>query len=433
MKSLNQFLKLFLMSIIIISCTSDEYIDDIENRTYFKSVTAIDDNLSRLINHLEISGTFLRTVNSEEGIQTEFGTLKLDQIIERIVNTNEKQPTYSIKIIPSEILANQVEYLILTPKQEKYYGYIIQFSLDAPSDRMSKSIFDSFNGTIRILNFKREILSEEFFANGVQIDKPNTSSRTQTTYSDCDCKYVLEPVYGPVTGEIIGHDIVIDCECSESGGSGSSGGDGGNTGGIGEPIAIPGDRGSGGSGSGGGSGETIGFEDVANAEILVENIEFELQDLTLPQLRQQYAGRMSEKELEYFDNNLSSSQQLTYLQNAYRAEETIRDLAPETASLHNDKWDALRHAYLHGLSSENLSITISQKLGDLHEDWVGNPPDEKDMDLFNNQKGRDTYTQLKNQNLTGHFYKTGLLISLINLMNSGGLKQIKNGILTNTP
>ena len=172
---------------------------------------------------------------------------------------------------------------------------------------------------------------------------------------------------------------------------------------------------------------------ISETGFTVSKAEQKLKNLTFSQLRNKYAPRMQKKELNYFDNNLTSVQKFNYLKNAYLAEETIKDLSPNNALLHNDQWDALRHAYLHGLTSENLSTQISKTMGDLHEDWSGNPSLEKQMDLFNNQKGRDTYTVLVSKNLTGHYYNVGLLISLIELMNNGGLKKLQNGTIVNTP
>ena len=52
----------------------------------------------------------------------------------------------------------------------------------------------------------------------------------------------------------------------------------------------------------------------------------------------------------------------------------------------------------------------------------GNPIIEKAMDLYNNDVGRGEYIRLLSKNLTGHYYNTGILASLINLKNNGGLR-----------
>jgi hypothetical protein len=76
---------------------------------------------------------------------------------------------------------------------------------------------------------------------------------------------------------------------------------------------------------------------------------------------------------------------------------------------------------------------LAKKLGNAHENWIGNPPLEKEMDLFNNQVGYEQYLYLHNLNLSGHFYNDALIIKLLDLVEKGGLKRIKDGKLVPTP
>lgn len=386
-----------------------------------------DANLSKLVDVLGSNGSNGRSSETMTyGIDA--GELQLDEIIERFTNSDQPGANYTIRLRPLEGSELTIEYLVLVAGQQGYSGYIIQFQPDS-GNFPKEAFFEGYTGLIRILNLERTVKSTEYFKNGDQMKDEDGGGRTATDLNNCECKYVLKPYVGPITGNTIGSDVGISCECDVSSGSSPE---------INSPeIGTPIGEGSGGSSNGGGTvsggGETIGFEEVAVADLAISAVETQLSNLTLPQLRAKYEGRMSQSELSYFDNNLSSAQKLAYLRNAYRAEETIKDLAPLGASLHNDKWDALRHAYLHGLTSENLGLGISITMGDLHEDFAGNPNVEKLMDLHNNQKGREIYSQLGNQDLTGHFFRTGLLISLINSMESGGLKKISSGTLVNTP
>jgi len=57
--------------------------------------------------------------------------------------------------------------------------------------------------------------------------------------------------------------------------------------------------------------------------------------------------------------------------------------------LYNDEADAFRHCYWNGLMTISMGSSEARGFGDRHEDFSGNDAKEKDMDLFNNGKGRD--------------------------------------------
>jgi hypothetical protein len=191
---------------------------------------------------------------------TSAGFLNIDQIIERIAQEG-RPASYSIRMTPPSYVKGTIEYLILVASEGGYVGYIMQFEPTAPGN----SLFQDFTGIIRILDLDREVRSESFFEQGHQTTQGNKSGRTATLYEGCDCAYVFEPIYGPVTGTVIGHDVVIECECREAGGGDGDGSIGTPVGGSGPDSN--GDSGGGTSIGGGGSGETIGFEDLPQCDM----------------------------------------------------------------------------------------------------------------------------------------------------------------------
>ncbi|WP_353327894.1 DUF6973 domain-containing protein [Chitiniphilus shinanonensis] len=64
----------------------------------------------------------------------------------------------------------------------------------------------------------------------------------------------------------------------------------------------------------------------------------------------------------------------------------------ELPGLHNGPADAFRHCVWSCAMAGSIGVTQAKIIGDNHEiegDKNGQPPDEKEMDLYNNQKGRD--------------------------------------------
>ncbi len=57
-------------------------------------------------------------------------------------------------------------------------------------------------------------------------------------------------------------------------------------------------------------------------------------------------------------------------------------------SLHNGPGDAYRHCYWSGLLTFEFGEAEAKGFGDRHEDDPNNPPNEKAMDLYNNNVGR---------------------------------------------
>ncbi len=132
-----------------------------------------------------------------------------------------------------------------------------------------------------------------------------------------------------------------------------------------------------------------------------------------------YRAKMSQAELDIFDNELNGDQRLKYLLNAKSAIARAESLYP--TSVWNGKGDAFRHAYWVGLNSESLGPILAARLAAAHEQNPNNHPLEKEMDSRNNAIGIQTYNTMQSNGLTGHFFREGLLILLTQLIKSGGL------------
>lgn len=58
-----------------------------------------------------------------------------------------------------------------------------------------------------------------------------------------------------------------------------------------------------------------------------------------------------------------------------------------SATLHNGSGDAFRHCFWSAMNVRDQGKDLAKMFGDAHEDFDGNPPDEKAMDLHNNGVG----------------------------------------------
>jgi RHS repeat-associated protein len=56
---------------------------------------------------------------------------------------------------------------------------------------------------------------------------------------------------------------------------------------------------------------------------------------------------------------------------------------------HNGKADAYRHALWNAIMIKELGSDWTKSFADAHEDFEGNPKEEKQMDIYNNQQGRE--------------------------------------------
>jgi hypothetical protein len=131
---------------------------------------------------------------------------------------------------------------------------------------------------------------------------------------------------------------------------------------------------------------------------------------------------MSVSELQIY-NSLSRFNQLSYLLNAKEALDAAEYLFPGTTL--NGKGDAFRHAYFNMQNALSFGVHLARLLGDAHEDKPGNPAIEKEMDLYNNGKGRQAFLDWKSQ----HAYDVTMSEYIVGLLLSGELKYINNGQL----
>jgi hypothetical protein len=107
---------------------------------------------------------------------------------------------------------------------------------------------------------------------------------------------------------------------------------------------------------------------------------------------QDYRSGMSNDEKLIFDN-IDNTKQLRYLSAGYKAMKKAEELYPNNiilSNLHNGKGDAFRHAAWNGLSSLLIGHDLTQSLTTAHESKPSQYTfnfKEKEMDLFNNEKG----------------------------------------------
>ena len=140
------------------------------------------------------------------------------------------------------------------------------------------------------------------------------------------------------------------------------------------------------------------------------------------QFENDYRSKMSQQEIVIFDD-MSRLNQLKYLYNAKYAIEKAEELYP--ASLHNGNGDAFRHALFSGLNTKVLGYTLAKQLGDAHETFPNGNPLENEMDLFNNQVGRNLYSSLLQDGYGGALFKPTLVVLLSShLVPTGQLRKI---------
>lgn len=116
-----------------------------------------------------------------------------------------------------------------------------------------------------------------------------------------------------------------------------------------------------------------------------------------------YRNQMSQQELAICDN-MPRLKQLMYLYNAKSALDLAQNLYP--SSIHNGNGDAFRHAYFSALNAKVLGINLAKQLGDAHETFPNSNPLENEMDLRNNQIGRDLWVLLSQNGAGGFPFKT---------------------------
>lgn len=155
--------------------------------------------------------------------------------------------------------------------------------------------------------------------------------------------------------------------------------------------------------------------------------------------RQEYKDKMSAEEIQIF-NSILKTRQLMYLAAAKKAIDKSYEYFPNTASTpcndRSGKGDAFRHALWNGFSSLMIGHSLTEQLTTAHEN---RPPTylysykESEMDLYNNQKGRNVSAYSNLSNITSN---------ILQLHQAGGMRYLNNlsstcratdsSVLTNT-
>lgn len=99
---------------------------------------------------------------------------------------------------------------------------------------------------------------------------------------------------------------------------------------------------------------------------------------------------MSPAEKNIYENDLSLEEKYFYLRSAYQANMATRDEFPDVGC-RSGIVDAFLHTLWNAFSTQTLGHDLTNTLTTAHEDIVFEYPNhykEKEMDLFNNAKGR---------------------------------------------
>ncbi|WP_019039695.1 DUF6973 domain-containing protein [Psychroflexus tropicus] len=144
--------------------------------------------------------------------------------------------------------------------------------------------------------------------------------------------------------------------------------------------------------------EEVGSEGVVEVDFEdhLSDYDFREESAEILVFEQDYRNDMSQTELSIF-NDLSRFQQLDYLHSAYLAFFYAEIYFEDTPMVqYNGKGDAYRHALWNALGAAKLGESLMEQLASAHEEKPFEYPyhyKEKEMDLFNNQVGRNIGNQ----------------------------------------
>ncbi|RZL61643.1 MAG: hypothetical protein EOO93_12785 [Pedobacter sp.] len=139
-----------------------------------------------------------------------------------------------------------------------------------------------------------------------------------------------------------------------------------------------------------------------------------------------YKQQMSAAELAIY-NNMSRADQISYLINAKTALDIAVTRFPNMSQT-DTKADAFRHAYFSLLNVRELGLALATSLGNAHEENSNQSALAKQMDLFNNNIGRNAYTNLPSEAAYWNIYSN----VAYSLVTNGSLRYINNGQLKPT-
>jgi hypothetical protein len=101
-------------------------------------------------------------------------------------------------------------------------------------------------------------------------------------------------------------------------------------------------------------------------------------------------------------------------------------LFPGDPQAPNGKGNAFKHALWSAVLSAEIDEKAAKRLTDGHEDWVGNPANEKAMDLHNNKSGIAIGRRLRGRKRAA--IEDAVTAELL----AGGLRYLKDGKLVPT-
>ena len=142
----------------------------------------------------------------------------------------------------------------------------------------------------------------------------------------------------------------------------------------------------------------------------------------LQQFEYEFRNKMSQQELQIFDNELTPYQKLIYLANAKSAILVSERHFPGTG--YNGKGDAMRHSLFVALNSNALGSYLASRLASAHEQR--GTAIEIDMDTRNNQRGLYHQMRLMQMGLSPGEFADMLIVSLLQDMQNGSLFVISN-------
>ena len=284
--------------------------------------------------------------------------------------------------------------------------------------------YSSYTGTIRVSDETGTLLGEIVMKDGVRIFEDNPNGRTSclvcvtelvevckylaSNPSDRDCYFEWHENCYSGTNECPdapggGNEFfpTVEENCYACGGGGYGGG------GSGPAIYQPSKK----------IGGAADYVKDANGNCTSLELYNFLNSDTWDQ-KQPYDdwNRLTECEKNFFE---------TYPAFLYQAKKdrSMAEIAAKrrfpNCTLYNDIGDAFRHAYFSALNARRMGYTNAKRLGNCHEDWAGNPANEKDMDLNNNQWGYN-YTSTHGIVQVDQFYT-----AFIEAFNNGKIKILK--------
>ena len=167
--------------------------------------------------------------------------------------------------------------------------------------------------------------------------------------------------------------------------------------------------------------------------------EEQVNQYTLKQIRKLYAKSESNGEIttqiSYYGYTLNPEEEALLLEDPWKAIKAIYyglGATDETESVfgyngHNDASDAFRHAYWNALMVKHIDYTWAYRWATAHEEGGGGEPIENEMDLWNNDKGRNIADN------NPYASDSTLSDKVIDALNSGNqLKKIVNDNLVYT-